>query len=60
MSQVHCTVHCTTTAVERGVKITTEAATVVSDDWQRDQFTWNRLEARNRNKRRAKKEEFQC
>ena len=51
---------CTTTAVERGVKLTTEAATVASDAWQQDQFTWNRLEARNRNKRRAKKEEFQC
>ena len=50
---------CTTTAVERGVKLTMEAATVASDAWQQDQFTWNRLEARNRNKRRAKKEELQ-
>ena len=32
---------CTTTAVERGVKMTTEAATVVSVAWDQDTVTWN-------------------
>ena len=50
---------CTTT-VERGMKLTREAANVVSDAWQHDQFTWNRLEARKRNKHGTKREEFQC
>ena len=50
---------CTTTAVERGVKMTTEAATVVSGAWKQDEVTWNRVEARKRNKYRAKKADFQ-
>ena len=32
---------CTTIAVERGVKLTTEAATVTSGAWNQDTVTWN-------------------
>ena len=46
---------CTTTAVERGVKMTTEAATVVSGAWNQDTVTWNRVTARQRNSSRFKK-----
>ena len=51
---------CTTTAVERGVKLTTEAATMAVGALQQDTVTWNRQEARKRNKLRAKKGDFQC
>ena len=40
---------CTTTAVERGVKLTTEAATTASGAWSQDTVTWNRVSARERN-----------
>ena len=46
---------CTTTAVERGVKLTTEAATMVSGAWNQDMVTWNRISARTRNALRFKK-----
>ena len=39
---------CTTTAVERGVRLTTEAATVVSGAWGQDMLTFNRQAARAR------------
>ena len=46
---------CTTTAVERGVRLTTEAATVVSGAWEQDMVTFNRQEARARDGYRKKK-----
>ena len=46
---------CTTTAVERGVKLTTEAATMVSGALNQDKLTWNRQAARARNGYRSKK-----
>lgn len=49
---------CTTTAVERGVKLTTEAATVVSGAWKQDMVTFNRQEARVRDGYRKKKKMF--
>ena len=51
---------CTTTAVERGIKLTTEAATMASGAWEQDKITWNRISARNRNKLRGRKEDFNC
>ena len=51
---------CTTTAGERGIKPTTEAATMASGAWEQDKITWNRISARNRNKLRGRKEDFNC
>ena len=49
---------CTTTAVERGVRLTTEAATVVSGAWGQDMLTLNRQAARARDGYRSKKKMF--
>ena len=49
---------CTTTAVERGVRLTTEAATVVSGAWEQEKVTWNRQEAQARNKYRSETGKF--
>ena len=49
---------CTTTLVKRKVRLTTEAATVVSGAWEQDKLTWNRQEARARNQYRSEKEKF--
>ena len=42
----------------QGLKLTTEAATVVSGAWNQDTVTWNRVAARKRNATRFKKEDW--
>ena len=51
---------CTTTAVERGVRLTTEAATMAAGAWTQDTVTWNRVSARERNSLRFKKKDWNC
>ena len=40
------------------MRLTTEAATVVSGALEQDKLTWNRQEARARTKYRSEKEKF--
>ena len=49
---------CSTTAVERGVKMTTEAATMVAGAWKQNTLTWNRVAARERNVKRFRKNDW--
>lgn len=51
---------CTTIAVERAVKLTTESAPMASGAWVQDTVTWNRIAARERNPLRFKKNAWKC
>ena len=51
---------CTTIAVERGFRLTTEAATVTNGAWAQDTVTWNIISARKKNPLRSKKCDWNC
>ena len=51
---------CTTTAVERGVRLTTESVTMAAGAWTQDTVTWNRVSARERNSLPFKKKDWNC